>query len=202
MDFTYDEKQALQGGMGAFVENTGAYKGKIIFAEWISTSAGAEALKLTFETDQGERADYLNIYYQGKDGLPIDFGVKMIQAVMGVTGVRKLSRLASDSALICPELNSKPIGLFLQKVLYTKQDGSDGYRFQIIVPFSPKSEKTLAEFKNGEDAKRIVHLSQTMRDKDEREKPKRGRPPKKENAVTTVQQDDPLSAFHDDEIPF
>lgn len=210
MNFSYDENKALQGGVGAFVNRTGAYKGKITLAKWTRSQLGAEALELSFESDQGEKVDYLTIYYQGKDGKSIDFGVNLIQAIMGCTGVKNLSRLPTEQALLCPELQLKPIGLFLQKVLYTKQDGSDGYRFQVITPFSPKSGKTLSEYRNNEDAKRVPDLIATMKDKDEREKPKRGRPPKakteqKATYSDVMTEEEAKEALYDtpfDDIPF
>lgn len=212
MDFTYNEEEALQGGAGGYISQTGAYKGKITGAKWAVAQSGAEAIELSFESDNGEKADYLSIYYKGKDGNAIEFGRNLIQAVMGCAGVTKLSQVPNPNGygFIAPELVGRPVGLFLQKVLYTKQDGSDGFKFQVITPFSAKSGLTLAEHKNGEPAKRVPYLVQTMRDKDEREKPKRGRPPKltksasdqpKNHEVMTADEMRDVQQFNDD-CPF
>lgn len=50
MNFAYDENKALQGSAGAFVNSTGAYKGKIKVAKWTRSQLGAEALELSFES--------------------------------------------------------------------------------------------------------------------------------------------------------
>jgi hypothetical protein len=48
----------------------------------------------------------------------------------------------------CPALVGKKVGLFLQKVLYTKGDGTDGYKFevrhvfQLRVALMPNTAKT------------------------------------------------------------
>lgn len=206
MDFTYNENEALQGGATGYITQTGAYVGKITMAKWTVSALGAEALELSFETENGEKCDYLSIYYRGKDGKPIDFGRNMIQSLMGCTGVKKLSRQPSEQALIAPELIGKSIGLFLQKHLYTKQDGNDGFYFKVVQAYSAKSGLTLSEFKNNEPAKRIPYLVSTMKDKDEREKPKRTRQskPKAEmsQAVEATGQLYGSGYEFDDDVPF
>ena len=41
----------------------------------------------------------------------------------------------------CPALVGKKVGLFLQKVLYTKNDGGDGYKFEVRHVFQPGTVK-------------------------------------------------------------
>ncbi len=174
-------------------------------AKWTVSQQGAEALELSFEADSGEKADYLSIYYKGKDGNVIDFGRNMIQGIMGCTGVRNLSRQTTEYALIAPELIGRSVGLFLQKEIYTKQDGSDGFRFQVVTPFSAKSGLTLSEHKNNEPAKRIPYLISSMKDKDLRDKPKRGRPAKvKEGSNAVMNANEQLYSPDpfDDDVPF
>lgn len=203
MNFSYDENEALQGGASGYITETGAYVGKITAAKWVEAQSGAKALELSFESEGGERANYLSLYYLDKVGKEVDFQMKLIQAIMGCCGVKNITHQPSENGLICPELIGRPIGLFLQKVLYTKQDGSDGFRFQIVTPYSAKSGKTLAEGKNGDEPKRVAHLSATVKDKDEREKPKRGRPKKTEEAAKEALYSPPTAdnMFNDD-VPF
>lgn len=205
MNFSYDENAAMQGGLSEYISETGAYVGRITKAKWVTAQSGAEALELSFETEQGEQANYLSLYYLDKSGKAVDFQVNLIQAIMGCCGVKNLSRQTSENGLICPELLGRPIGLFLQKVLYTKQDGLDGFRLSIVTPYSAKSGKTLSEGKNGEEPKRIAHLTATMKDKDEREKPKRGRPMKAKNdeleKAALYKTEQTYTPF-DDDIPF
>lgn len=64
----------------------------------------------------------------------------MIQAIMGVTRVAELTRQFKDNKAYAPQLEGKYIGLMLQKVLRTKQDGSDT-GFQILCPFFHNTKK-------------------------------------------------------------
>ncbi|KAE9535314.1 hypothetical protein ACWIUH_06690 [Ursidibacter arcticus] len=205
MDFSYNENEALQGGASGYITQTGAYVVKITMAKWTVSQSGAEALELSIETENSEKLDYLSIYYRGKDGNVIDFGRNMIQSLMGCTGVKKLSRQPTENALIAPELIGKSVGLCLQKHLYTKQDGSDGFYFKIIQVYSAKSGLTLSEHKNNEPAKRVAYLISTMKDKDEREKPKRTKQSKPKNE--TNQANEATAQLYgkydfDDDVPF
>lgn len=168
--FTYNEEQAVKGGQPAFITETGAYVGKILAAKYTKSQGGAQAIEFSIETDDGQLGNYLSVYYKGKDGNDLASGVNMIQAIMGVTGVKELSVRRQGNDDIAPELTNKRIGLFLQKELTTKQDGSDSYRFSITCPFSATSGKTLAEHLAGEEPKRIQWLVEHAKDKDNRAK--------------------------------
>ncbi|WP_242649521.1 hypothetical protein [Rodentibacter pneumotropicus] len=168
--FTYNEEQAVKGGQSNFISETGAYIGKIIAAKYTKSQGGAQAIEFSIETDDGQLGNYLSVYYKAKDGNDLASGVNMIQAIMGVTGVTELTVKRQGDDDIAPELTNRRIGLFLQKELITKNDGSDSYRLQITCPFSPASRKTLAEHLNGEEPKRIQWLLEHTQDKDSRAK--------------------------------
>ncbi|MCK3656408.1 hypothetical protein A4G19_13825 [Pasteurellaceae bacterium Macca] len=168
--FTYDQTQAVKAGQSSFINETGAYIGKILTAKWTKSQGGAKALELSFETDDGLKADYLSIYYTTKTGEPIQNGHNMIQAIMGCTGVKQLTSVSYKDFLVAPELTEKRLGLFLQKVLRLKQDGTETHNFQIQCPFSAQSRKTLAEFIENRPAERIDWLVAHTKDKDERAK--------------------------------
>lgn len=168
--FTYNHEQALKAGQSSFINETGAYVGKITLAKWTQSQSGAKALELSFEDENGAKADYLSIYYINKQGEPLSYGHNMIQAIMGCTGAKQLTQSAYNEGFIAPELTNKRIGLMLQKVLRLKQDGSETHSFQIICPFSANSRKTLAEHAENKPAERIDWLVANTKDKDERAK--------------------------------
>lgn len=174
--FTYNEEQAVKGGQSNFISETGAYIGKITAAKYTKSQGGAQAIEFSIETDDGQQGNYLSIYYKGKDNNELPSGVNMIQAIMGVTGVKELTVQRQGNDDIAPELANKRVGLFLQKELITKNDGSESYRLQIICPFSPVSQKTLAEHLSNEEPKRIQWLLNHTQDKDSRTK----NPPRQE----------------------
>lgn len=168
--FTYNHQQALKAGQSSFINETGAYTGKITLAKWTQSQSGAKALELSFEDENGAKADYLSIYYTNKNGEILNYGNNMIQAIMGCTGATQLTATSYNNSTIAPELTDERIGLMLQKVLRLKQDGSETHSFQIICPFSATSRKTLAEHAENRPAERIDWLVANTKDKDERAK--------------------------------
>lgn len=166
--FTYNQEQAVKGGQPNFITETGAYVVKILQAKYVRTQTGAEALELSVETDDGLKGDYISVFYKAKNGETIQSGVNMIQAIMGCTNIKELSIARASDCDIAPELTNKKVGLFLQKELYTKNNGQDGYRFQIVCPFSALSRKTLAEHLENKAPERINWLSEHTKDKDSR----------------------------------
>lgn len=113
--FTYNQEQAIKAGNSSFIAETGAYICRIISAEYVQSQSGALSLELTVETKEGLRGNYLSIYYQGKDGSPLQSGHNMIQAIMGVTRVAELTRQFKDNKAYAPQLEGKYLGLMLQK---------------------------------------------------------------------------------------
>ncbi|OBX03699.1 hypothetical protein QV06_09655, partial [Gallibacterium genomosp. 3] len=139
---------------------------------------------------------YLSIYYQGKDGQPLQGGHNMIQAIMGCTGVQALSKQLIAGKYIAPELTNKYIGLMLQKVLRLKQDGSDTYNFQILCPFIIKTRKTLSEHIENKPAERIDWLVAHTKDRDERTKQQ------PQSTPTQNQSSGQPTTDFDDDMPF
>ena len=171
--FSYNQEEAVKAGVSNFVSESNAYAGKIVSAEWIvSSQKGTKGIELSFETDEGLRANYLTIYYQKSDNTMLT-GSKMLNAIIGcVRGdaltSKGINQQNGETKYFCPELQGKVIGLILQKVLYTKQDGSDGYKFEIRIPFIPQTGKTLGEQLGNKDAQAVNKILSTLTDKDDR----------------------------------
>ena len=96
----------------------------------------------------------------------------MLNAIMGLTGIPHLSYAQAvrdnENVNYVPELEGKKIGLFLQKKLYTKSDQSEGYSFEIKVPFNPIDGKTLRETLDNKPAQTIERMTDSYKDRDER----------------------------------
>lgn len=199
--FTYNQEQAVKAGQSSFINETGAYAGKITLAKWTKSQNNAQSLELSFESNEGEKADYLSIYYIGKNGEPIAHGQNMIQAIMGCVGVKQLTKATYNNSEIAPELTDKRIGLMLQKVLRLKQDGSETHSFNIICPFSATSRKTLTEHLGNKPADRIEWLIANTKDKDERAKSNRQADYSAQNQFYADHERPPQDGF-DDDIPF
>ena len=168
--FQYNQEQALQAGESGFISQTGAYVGKITSAKWTKAkSSHAAALELSFEDINGLKANYISLWHTKSDGQPNPFAQQHIQAIMGLTGVQQLTAIqGNDKEIHCPELLNKPIGFILQKILFTKQDGSDGFKFEIVVSSHAQTGQTMKEKIEGKAAERVRKLMETLKDKDER----------------------------------
>lgn len=167
--FQYDQNSGVNAG-GA-VRETGAYAGRITAAVYgASANKGTKFIELTFESNEGTEFNYLTLYYAKQDGTEVKGGASMINAIMGITKTRQLTeqKLQGVDGTIAPELIGKPIGLILQKVLYTKGDGSEGYKFEIRLPFSPQTRQTLKELVENKPAQMVDRILSTLTDKDDR----------------------------------
>jgi hypothetical protein len=199
--FQYDQNAALAAGESGYIAQSGAYVGRLTAAKWThARNSQAQALELSFESSDGQKANYISIYHTKADGSPNTYGIAHINALMGLLGLQQLTSVPQDDGSICPELANKPVGLILQKVLTTKQDGSDSYKFDLVLAYSAKTGKTLKESIENTPAERVRQIMQTLKDKDERN----GRAgshtpppaPQRQNAPAQPRED------IDDDIPF
>lgn len=170
--FSYNQEEAVSAGVSNFITESNAYAGKIVSAQWVVANTGTKGIEFTFESSEGLKANYLTIYYQKSDGSILS-GSKMLNAIMGCTKTTNLTSKGvnnqnGDTDYFCPELQGKDIGFILQKSLYTKRSGEDGYKFEIRIPFIPQTGKTLAEQLSGKDAVVVNKILSTLTDKDER----------------------------------
>ncbi|MDG6880980.1 Uncharacterised protein [Phocoenobacter uteri] len=204
IQFTYNQEQAVKAGNSNFISETGAYKCTILEAKYTKSTSGALALEFSVETDDEMKGNYISVFYQAKNGETLQGGHNMIQAIMGCTRVKQLSRVLKDGKDIAPELTGKKVGLFLQKRLYTKGDGSDGYQFQIVCPFGYETGKTLAEYIENRPAERIDYLIAHTADKDDRNRqaPQPQQNPYQAQNEFYGQPSSANSGNFDDSIPF
>jgi len=145
--------------IAAAITESGKYVGVITRAEKLLSSNNTQGLGLSFKTDSGETADYLDLYTVNAkgDALP---SMKTVQALLGCLQLRG----AKEDQIECikyskesrqrekftvpgyPELMGKRIGLLLQKELSTNnKTGADSERIQIFGVFQPDTDLTVSE---------------------------------------------------------
>ena len=168
--FNYNQEQASQVGGGQYVTKSGGYDLKIVRAEFSKNqNSSAESLELDFVTREGMKLNYISINFTKGNGEPNDFGHKMVQAIMGVTGVVNLSQGNGGS---CPELFNKGLKGVVQRVDYTKTSGNnagqDGYKFDFKLPANIQTGKTVKEAITNDEAKSFSQYASSVEDKDER----------------------------------
>ena len=166
--FSVDQEAATKAGGGDFISEGGAYIGIITKALCVQASTGSRGIELSFEDKTGLKANFITIYYAKQNGEVIKGGHNAINALMVIMGVQSLSHVKQGEEIVCNELINKPIGLCLQKVLYTKNDGSDAYRFELRFPFEPSTGLTVKEKLSNSGAKSVSLFESNYKDKDDR----------------------------------
>lgn len=171
--FTYSEESALAAGMGGYINENGAYILTISEAELKqSQSSQARFIEFSGETDDGRKVQYVSLCLVKSDGQPSNFGVNMLNAIMGCAGVGQLTqKMISASKHVAPEFEGKRVGLVLQKELRTnKTTGADTYGMDIRLPFIASTRQTLQEKKDGVKPETVDRLVSTLKDRDSRTK--------------------------------
>jgi hypothetical protein len=144
--------------IAAGIKETGKYVGTITRAEFLHARTGTKGLGLSFKTDTGLTADYLDLYHTKVDGEALS-SLKTVNALMCCTKVAdakqgriKVEKWNNEKKVRetvevdgYPELMGKRVGLLLQKVLETDDSGKDHDRLQIFAVFSAETELTASE---------------------------------------------------------
>lgn len=171
---TNQAKQADQ--ISASISETGKYTGTITRAERLIAPKGTHGLGLSFKTDNGASADYLDLYHTDKDGKQLS-SYKTVMAIMCCLKMKELpdstitvdkwvkAKGARDKVTVpgYPALMGKRIGLLLRKTLETDNNGRDRTRMDIFGVFNPDTELTASEILAGETTpKRLSSMLDAM----------------------------------------
>ena len=170
--FTYNEESALSAGVGSFINETGAYVITITEAELkTSSTSKSQFIEFSGEASDGRKIQYLSICTAKSNGDPNTFGVNMLNAIMGCTGITQLTSYMKQAGVyIAPEFSGKCVGLVLQKELRSKPNGDDTYSMDIRIPFIADTRQTLQEYKEGLKPETVDKIIATLKDKDSRKK--------------------------------
>lgn len=175
--YTADPTAARQANANNYIDQSGKYLGVFTLAEAVTSKKGTEGIEFSFKSDEGQQANYLTLWTYNERGEAL-YGFKVLSAIMTVMGVPELqpkqamikdANGQSRQVIGFPALHNKPVGLVLQKVLYTKNDGKDGYKFNIFAPFNASTELTAKEMLDGAtQPKALAGIIASLKDKDER----------------------------------
>lgn len=161
MSYTLDAKLAKSAdAINQSIRESGKFKGIITRAEELSPTSGAKGIGLSFKSDCGSSADYLDLYTSNAAGEPL-FSAKIVQAIMACLKIRsmeggqkvQIEKWDKDAGARVkvvvpgyPELMGKRIGLLLQKELSTHSTkGTDSERMVIFGVFQPDTELVASE---------------------------------------------------------
>lgn len=151
--FTYNEEQAAaaDGGSSEYLLESAVVRGTITAARWtLAPSSQAEFLQIDFETEKGQKANYVNFIFKDKEGKPLQFGEERIQALMGCTGAQSLTRVQKGQEVTCPELVGRKVALALEVRFFAKSNSDKpGFGFDVKAIMSAKSGITIGEHREG-----------------------------------------------------
>lgn len=164
------------------IKESGKYTGVITRAEALKSAKGNAGIGLSFKSDSGETADYLDIYIGETDGKPWP-GSNTANAIMACLklkqadkGIVKFEKWNADkktreqmSAEGYPDIQGKRIGLLLQKELTTYQ-GATKEKLNIFGVFNAETGFTASEIltsaTKAEKLEKMVHslMAKPVRD--------------------------------------
>lgn len=159
MDLTLNTTNAREADQhNASVSEPGKYAGTITRAEAVTSKQGTKGIEIAIKTDDGATADYLTIWVQKANGEELS-GIKAVSALLtclklkgAKTGTINTEKWDSDDRQRIevqvdgyPDMMGKKIGVVLQKELYTKNNGSDGAKMNIVGFFEAGTEFTAGE---------------------------------------------------------
>jgi hypothetical protein len=149
---------ARQVGVSARIDEKGAYKGKLILAEAVTSKQGTEGIEFRFKADDGRTADYLSVWTHKSNGEELS-GNKIIAAMMVCLRVRSIESQrarvkkwdsntraeAEVDAMVFPDLMNKPVGLLIYREEYEKNNGDTDWKSAIALPFDHATNRTAGE---------------------------------------------------------
>lgn len=171
---TYNQDLAAKAGGGDYVSQGGPYICTIVEAKFVTAKTGSSGVEFSVTTKDGLKANYLSVYYakapaaQGQPGEPISGGLSCLNAIMGIIGAKQMTAVQRGKEWFCTEFENAEVGLFLQKKLTSKGDGSDSYGFEIKVPFCPKTRRTMREIIESKNPQTIDRMEASYSDINER----------------------------------
>jgi hypothetical protein len=139
------------------IKVSGKYIGTITRAEALKSKNGNEGVGISFKTDGGETADYLDLYIGETDGKSWG-GNNTVNAILcclklkqAPTGKVKIERWDADAKARVevvvdgfPDIQGKKIGFLLKQELTTYK-GKDQTKLNIFGVFNAESELTASE---------------------------------------------------------
>ena len=181
-EYSYDPEAAGKADdVANRIDTSNAYVGRFKLAHQIVSSKGTEGVHFEFASPGGGTASF-DVYTRKDDGTPT-FGNNQLQAMMAILGLKGLKsvpgkfeawdndegRRVETEGETFPDLCDKDIGLVLQKELYTKNNGQEGFRMNLYGIFHPVTRFTSSELKEKKAApEKLEKMLRSLKTKDSR----------------------------------
>lgn len=172
--YTLDTTAAQQANQNSYIDQTGKYVGVFTVAKAVTSRSGTEGIEFSFRAQDGRQANYLTLWTFNAKGEAL-YGFKVLNALMTVMGIKELTPKSGnvakpdgtkEQAIGYPDLHNKPVGLVLQKEFYFKDNGEEGYKFNIFAPFQASTELMAKEVLEGKvQPQALAHIISNLKDK-------------------------------------
>lgn len=172
--YTLDTTAAQQANQNSYIDQTGKYIGAFIVAKAVTSRSGTEGIEFSFKAQDGRQANYLTLWTFNSQGEAL-YGFKVLNALMTVMGVKELHPKKGsaakpdgtrEEAIAYPDLHNKPVGIVLQKEFYIKDNGDEGYKFNIFAPFQAGTELMAKEIlENKTQPQALASIISSLKDK-------------------------------------
>lgn len=211
MSLTLNANDARKAdNFASVIRESGLYVGTITRAEKLLSKNNVEGVGLSFKTDEGASANYLDLYTVKPGGEKLR-GYNIVQALLCCLRLRNVDegritferwdsderRMVQITTTGYPALMGARIGLALQKELQTNQNtGEDVERLNIVTVFDASTRLVASEILDGKTkAERIDFIAKMLANNPIRDTRKRASKPPTQTAANT-------SHDFDDDIPF
>lgn len=178
-DFNADDA-AKADNVASRIDQSGAYIGRFKSVNTMkSANKGTQGVHFEFDSPGGGSASF-DLWTKKEDGTSV-FGVNQLQAMQAVLGLKGLNSVTGRyeafvdgkrqevMGQVFPTLQDRDIGLVLQKELYTKGDGKEGFRMNLFGVFHPVSRLTASEIKEGKTTpEKVEKMVRGLKTKDSR----------------------------------
>lgn len=197
------------------IRESGKYVGTLTRAEKLLSKNKVEGVGLSFKSDDGASASFLDVYTVKPDGEKLR-GYNIVQALLCCTRLRNVDegqitferwdgeerRMVQARAMGYPTLMGKRIGLILQKELQTNQNtGEDVERLNIVTVFEANTGLVASEIlDNKTKPERIDAIVKMIMANPVRDTRKRA--PSRAAPAQQGQPQGSVSPDFDDDIPF
>lgn len=169
--YSLDTTAARQADVSGRIDESGKYIGQFTKAKKVSSNKGTEGIEFSFESNNGQSADYLTLWTVNKEGKQI-YGFKQLMALMTCLKARNIEskdgeveeydsvakQVVRRKVEIYPGLMDKEIGILIQMEEYEKKDGSIGTKASFAGFFDSKTEQTAAEILDKQNANALEKM--------------------------------------------
>jgi hypothetical protein len=143
-EFSFDSAKAANADNGGYILTGGIYVGVITKMKSFKNDKGSAGVEFGFESIDGAKCDYIKIYTKNNDGSE-NFAKGKIDSLMGIVGVQKVPAVQTQDGFEFPALCNKRVAVHLRREDYCKNDGSIGFKLELIHFYTPDTLQTYKE---------------------------------------------------------